>query len=264
MGTALRTLRPEGVWDPVRPVIFRPDVMDDSAWQDGFDDGFITTDRALIYGFGLNVGKPFLLNTDLVRQAELKSVKDLLDPKWKGKVIWADVRTGFTYFPLAGARFLLGPAADDVIKRLLVDQEPLFLRDNRQIAEAMTRGRYWLATGAPKAVMQEFRTQGLAKNLRDIDLPDTAYASSSSILLLNRAPHPNAAKLFINWLLTREGQTAWCTNLEVNSRRKDVAVVDPETVPAPGVRYVLLDREQNFAKIEETQKLLLDLVGLKN
>jgi hypothetical protein len=40
-------------------------------------------------------------------------------------------------------------------------------------------------------------------------------AYNGTLSTFNRAPHPNAAKVAINWLLSREGQTAW---LDSNQR----------------------------------------------
>ena len=59
-----------------------------------------------------------------------------------------------------------------------------------------------------------------------------------SLALINRAPHPNAAKVFINWLLSREGQTLFQKVISVpgdarNSRRIDVP---KDHVPADGQR----------------------------
>ena len=54
---------------------------------------------------------------------------------------------------------------------------------------------------------------------------DGAMLSSSagSIALINRAPHPNAAKVFVNWFLSREGQMAWQKQTDRNSLRTDIA-----------------------------------------
>lgn len=51
--------------------------------------------------------------------------------------------------------------------------------------------------------------------------------------LFNRASHPDAARLFLNWVLTREGQEVWSNASRVNSLRADVPPVVPEPLPTP-------------------------------
>jgi ABC-type Fe3+ transport system substrate-binding protein len=57
--------------------------------------------------------------------------------------------------------------------------------------------------------------------------------------MLDRAPHPNAAKVFVNWLLTREGQQLWQnTQLQVSVRGDlDDGAVPRNWLPQPGVNY---------------------------
>jgi len=106
--------------------------------------------------------------------------------------------------------------------------------------------------------MQE---QGAAKNVKYLDLPEAAAVTSSGgLFLAHRAPHPNAAKLFVNWVLSKEGQDAWCAANQWNSRRLDVAPRDPDAVPRPGVKYFSGSSEANFPALEETQKWLNILV----
>lgn len=59
-----------------------------------------------------------------------------------------------------------------------------------------------------------------------------------AIYLYNRAPHPNAAKLFINWALTREGQTAFTQQTQIPSRRTDVPVPDPADYPSTNIEEI--------------------------
>jgi ABC-type Fe3+ transport system substrate-binding protein len=61
---------------------------------------------------------------------------------------------------------------------------------------------------------------------------------------MKNAPHPNAARLFINWLLSSDGQTSWATVTTNNSRRLDVPVGDPERYAAPEIDYVYLNHER--------------------
>ncbi len=258
--SALTLLRPDGVWDNLRALLFRPDVLDDAAWYGGFESRFMDLDRQLAFGWEYSISRNLYVNTDLVSAGEIKTPQDLLNPKWKGKIILADVRLGGTFNPMASLRSRYG---DGFVKQLLVDQEPGFGRDVRMITEQLIRGRYAIALYMQLGVLDDFRSQGVGGNVRVVNLPEIAYVRSNAVLGFNRAPHPNAAKLFINWLLTKGGQMAFCKGLGTNSARRDVEAFDAEGKPEPGQQSFEL-REQNFAKIENTQKFLQDLVGIKD
>ena len=82
---------------------------------------------------------------------------------------------------------------------------------------------------------------------------DSSAPLLRSITLANKAPHPNAAKLFLNWFLTKEGQTSWAKNTLLNSRRRDVQVVDPPTWVDPDKQHpILLEMEATMDKILAT------------
>ena len=256
--SVLIAFRSTGGLDPIRPAIFRPDVLDDKAWRDGFEAGLVDKDKQLSYLFAEEVLPRFIIDSNQVKEGEIKSARDLLDPKWKGRIFLADVRTGNTFPLMVPMRQNLG---DDAVKRLMVDQQPVFSRDFRQIIEAIVRGRYAIGNSGQPAILKEFQDQGLGKNVKSLDLPDAAAtASSGGLFLVNRAPHPNAAKLFINWVLTKEGQSAWCVPNRWNSRRLDVPPGDPDAVPKPGVKYFAGAREESLAAQEETRKFLETLV----
>ena len=184
-------------------------------------------DRALAYGFVAARGAGITVNPDLVKDEQIKGLTDLLNPKWKGKLLLPDVRTmGDAFWPMTSARLNLG---DDIIKKLFVDQEPVLSRDTRQIAEFMVRGRYPIALGVNPLLLSQFQKQGLGKNLKTFHFPemDSVNSSSSTLWLVNKAPHPNAAKVFINWLLTKDAQVVWAREVETNSRRVGVEPGNP-------------------------------------
>ena len=252
--TALQVLRPAGVWDPVRPVIVLPEVKD--GWEGGFERGFaLVKDRALCYGFVAQRGGGVTINTDMVKESEVKGLKDLLDPRWKGKLLLPDVRTmGDTFWPMTAARLSMG---DDIIKKLFVDQEPVLSRDNRQVAEFMVRGRYPIAIGVNPQILATYQKQGLAKNLKLVHFTEMSTMSSGSntIWLVNRAPHPNAAKVFINWLLTRDAQVVWAKEVETNSRRTGIESGNPQYAVPPDAKFMQIDAEENLPEVVKTQDI---------
>jgi iron(III) transport system substrate-binding protein len=252
--TAFQVLRPAGVWDAVRPAIILPEAKDDAAWEGGFERGFaLAKDRALTYGFVANRGGGITINTDLVKE-EPKGLTDLLNPKWKGKLLLPDVRVmGDAFWPMTSARLNLG---DDIIKKLFVDQEPALSRDTRQIAEFMVRGRYPIALGVQPLLLAPFQQQGLGKNLKLLHPPELETMNfSSTVWLVNRAPHPNAARVFINWLLTRDAQVVWAKEVETNSRRVGIEPGNPQFMVPRGARFFQVDAEENLPEVIKTQDI---------
>jgi iron(III) transport system substrate-binding protein len=252
--TALQVLRPAGVWDPVRPAIVLPEVKD--GWEGGFERGFaLVKDRALCYGFVAVRGGGVTINTDMVKEDQVRGLKDMLDPRWKGKLLLPDVRVmGDAFWPMTAARLNMG---DDIIKKLFVDQEPVLSRDSRQVAEFMVRGRYPIALGVNPQLLATFQRQGLAKNLKLLHFPEMASMSSSSstLWLVNRAPHPAAAKVFVNWLLTRDAQIVWAKEVETNSRRVGIEPGNPQYAVPPDAKFLQIDAEDNLPEVVKTQDI---------
>ena len=257
------SMRNDGIFDDTKPVIFRPDVLDDKAWHYGFEWGWVDEKKVWGYSSTYELRRAIGINTNLVKETEIKSVKDLLDPKWKGKMMFGDVRQGGMFLAMTSFRKVIG---DEGIKKLIIDQEPVHSLDTRQILEALIRGRFGIVLPGltPWPVLKDLRDEGLNQShIKWLELPEATYVISVAALLLNKAPHPNAAKLFINWILTKEGQTVLSKNVDFNSRRTDVPVVDQETMVKPGAvpdAYVRMNYYTNYPAILETQKLLQDLV----
>jgi ABC-type Fe3+ transport system substrate-binding protein len=98
------------------------------------------------------------------------------------------------------------------------------------------------------------------------ETPAISSGSNGSIALMNQGPHPNAARLFVNWLLSREGQVSFqrvmnSADLLVESMRVDIAK-DP--IPAPqrrvsGVKYIIMDTPERSNQ-EPVNKLLKEII----
>jgi iron(III) transport system substrate-binding protein len=257
--TAFQVLRPAGVFDPIRPAIIAPDARNDANWRGGFDAGFLDKDRKLVYAFTLVRAVGVFINADRVKDGELKSVRDLLDPKWKGKIAISDPRViGSSFWPLTIARLKLG---DGLMKQLLVDQDPVLSRDRNQLTEFMVRGRYPIAIGLNALALQDFQGHGVGKNVKTHLLPEMDYqASGSGVWLVNKAPHPNAAKVLINWLLMKDAQAAWAKELQTNSRHVGIEPGEPLTVVPAGLKLTQIDAEEMLAEVVKTQDLAKQLV----
>ncbi len=247
----LSILKPTGALDPVRPALIRGDVLDDKNWRWGFEFGFADKEKQWVYDNVVQSEGAIWVHTDQVREGEIKSAKDLLNPKWKGKILSTDVRAGGGFVPFTALRIKLG---DDFLKQLIIDQQVSFRRDRAEVAREMARGTYPIAIGMNRAVLQEFIDQGISKDLKPIALPELVYNTANGVWLFNRAPHPNAAKVLANWSLTKEGQEAWTTGYQYNSIRSDVPLYDAENPPLKDATW--MSDEENIPIQNETREFL--------
>ncbi len=70
----------------------------------------------------------------------------------------------------------------------------------------------------------------------------------------------SAARVLINWLLTKEAQAAWARELQTNSRFVGVEPGDPHTVVPPGVSLTPIDAEELLPELVKTQDLARQLI----
>ncbi len=255
-------MREAGVFEPTRPALFRPDVVDDKNWRDGFETGFLDDDKKWGYAGFQTKSRYLWINSEQVKDREIKQVPDLLDPRWKGKILSSDPRSGGGgFFPATVMRLAYG---DDIIKRLWKDQEVTLGRENRTMTEQMVRGRFAIGIGAvTDLIYKEFIAQGVGKNMKYLELDNVEQLSGGGnvLFIVNKAPHPNSAKLFANWMLTKEGSEVWGQNGETNSRRIDVPPYDADQLPTPGKKYIQLDTEKLTPELARTQDLAMKVLG---
>jgi ABC-type Fe3+ transport system substrate-binding protein len=125
-------------------------------------------------------------------------------------------------------------------------------RDQRQGIDWLATGKYSLCFFCNHTRVEQARSQGLPVESFGLMKEGAALiASGGAISLLNRAPHPNAAKVLINWYLSREGQLAVQSveGSSANSRRMDIPkdMVPPHRRIQPGVRYVEVETAERMA-----------------
>jgi iron(III) transport system substrate-binding protein len=222
--------RDEGVLDPLRPVLMLPEVLDDSRWLEGLDGLFSDLGKEYVITFFAAESVTQFVNRDILPDRELPSSRELLDPKFKGKVAMGDPRGGPG---LGQSTLLLVAYGDDYLASLMSKQDTVYTQDLRQLAEWIVRGRYPVAIGLPKYHLEPFHEQGLGRNIKPLPGPLGLTNAGGGIQLLNRAPHPNAAKVYVNWLLTPKAQAAIAKATLFNSRRLDVPPGDPNAIVDP-------------------------------
>jgi ABC-type Fe3+ transport system substrate-binding protein len=158
--------------------------------------------------------------------------------------VWYDPRTRSGGGAVAG--YLLMTLGEDYLRKLFA-QDIMITQEIRQQVEWLVRGRYPISLGMNASAFEEFQSLGLGRNVKPL-LPDSQFGTrinidGGSVMLYNRAPHPNAAKVYANWLLSRQGQTAWSRHTKECSRRLDVTECPAEKRLKPDRQYLDIDRE---------------------
>lgn len=230
-------IKPAGILEPVEPQLVLPEVVDQKVWY-GNNRIYMDKERTFVLAFCFFPYADMVVNNDLVKPGEIKSYTDLLNPKWKGKIIINDPSTtgpGQTWFAMVS----LSSLGLDYMKAVAA-QEPVIIRDLRQQTEWVARGKYAVLVGAHHGATAEFMKAGAPIRYVLTTVGGYAGSGTGSIALINKAPHPNAAKVFINWLLTREGQTVYSKAFLIQSARLDVPTdhLDSVNIRQPGAAYL--------------------------
>jgi iron(III) transport system substrate-binding protein len=204
--------------EPVMPSMLLATVRDEKNWW----GGHIWADNAkeYVYSFTAYMTETVWYNTTLVKPEEINSWDSLLDPKWKGKIAILDPRT-----PGSGEStwaFLWRIKGEPFLAKL-VSQEMLIGRSQRQLAEAVARGKSAISIGLSYYTYLPFIKAGLpVKPISKIKEGYYAASGSGTVVLLKNPPHPNAAKVFLNWLLSTDGQTRFTKAMGQPTRRLGV------------------------------------------
>ena len=250
----------KGVLDPVRPLLLLPEVVDESKWAGGLDGIFFDKEKKYVVGFANFVSFMAYVNRDIIPETEFQSIADLTNPRWKGKIVIQDPRGGAG---LNSLQVMLKLYGEDFLKDLLTQQDLVVTSDLRQETEWLIRGRYPIAIGLVPDAFLVFQEQGLKFNIKSLkDSGRSVSTGTAGIQLLNRTLHPNAAKVYINWLLTKEVQTRISAATHQNSRHLEVPPADPEAVPDPQRldAYIPSQVEELLPIRQRAQQLTIELL----
>jgi len=193
---------------PIKAALILPEVVDQTKWYLNKHQYSDPESQYVFNYVGSATYGAVNYNSKLVDIKEFKSYWDLLNSKWKGKIEARDIREAG---PGAGnTRFFyyhsdLGPP---FIRKLFGEMDATLFRDFRQ-------GPDWLATGKFSICffcdVDVLKQQGLPVDTfgpRVFKEGGGLVQQFGTLSFVDRAPHPNAAKVFINWLLSRRGQIA--------------------------------------------------------
>lgn len=254
----LEILKPGGALELVEPGLILPEVKDGKSWLDG-SLYFVDKDRYILQ-FAAYPMPIFGINTQLVKQDELASYKDLLAPKWKGKIVMNNPTLpglGAKWFQAESRRIGL-----DFMKEL-VKQEPVIITDQRIQLEWLAHGKYPLLIGPKSDSFAEFYKAGAPIRIIDPKEGGILTSGSGNVSFLSKKPHPYAAKLFMNWLLSKEGQTVFQEATLVHSGRLDIpfAFLPEGKARDPRVKYFNVEVEDILHRSSEDYKVAKEIFG---
>ncbi len=257
--TPLTVFHRAKILEPIEPLLLLPEVVDPSGWYEGkhhYDD---PENRYIFVFEGTARSGEITYNTKLVNPSEIKSYWDLLNPKWKGKIVSVDPLVSG---PISAAQIFfykhpdLGP---EYLRRLHAETDMAIVRSNEQLLDWLSAGKYAFGIGARQVDMAMM--QGLPLNQflpGSLKEGSSVTAYNGTLSLFNRAPHPSAAKVAVNWLLSREGQTTWLDRNQktgglYDSLKEDISKekVSDQARRVKGAKFLWLKAEW----IEELDKI---------
>ena len=181
----------------------------------------------------------------MMKPEEARSYDDLLLPKFKGKIGILDPRS-----PGAGTAtwaFFLKTKGEEWLRKLAA-QDMFLSRDQRQLADSLAKGKVAITIGLTYYTFAPFLKAGLpVKPLPDMKEGTYTSCGSSATSIVKNSPHPNATKVFVNWLFSKEGQEIYGKAMGQATRRLDV---DTKWMAAHGVRA-----SKDFLTVEENNRL---------
>ena len=254
---------------PVDGALILPEVTDRSKWWQGKHQYADPQEKYLLSPCVSVHIDMVSYNTELVKFTDLTSYGDILNPKWKGKIGAMDPRAAGGR---EGGRLLyfhpdLGP---QFFKRLLTEMDLVLSQDPRQAVDWLAQGKLaFLLFTSPREVLRA-KAQKLPVDILDprrMKEAPVVETAASSFMLLDKPANPNAARLFINWLMSREGQISFqksqgsCDSARIDIPKDDVP---PLSRRQDGVQYFKL-WDTEWMDINEVQKFVeASLKGAKS
>jgi iron(III) transport system substrate-binding protein len=209
-----------GAADDFQSYMILPEVKDPKNWWGGhiWEDNL--SGKRQVYAFLCYTSETLWYNGSQVESNEIRSFDDLLNPKWRGRIGFLDPRN-----PGSGQNtwsFLWKVKGDEYLQKL-TQQELLISQNLRQLADSLAKGKLAFTIGLSYYSYEPFLKAGLpVKPVPKIKEGAHANNGSGVIAVVKNPPHPNAAKVFVNWLLGKEGQEVYGKAMTQGTRRLDV------------------------------------------
>lgn len=256
---------PAGMLQPFEPLLMLPEVKDVNQWR--HKDYLYGDKTRFVYTYSHEVSLSLHRNTDVVPELKLDNLDALLDPRFRGKIVARDASQ-----PNAGA-FALAPLykakGEDFVRKLLKEQDPKILGNPQQLDTTLMRGGAAISFGMQNTSYATCKNDGGCKNIKP--MPQLAVTLSRGLSVFKNAPHPEAAKVFVNWLLSKDGQTVavreWAKHNLTGavSMRKDVEPHPDHKMDQPDFdnpeQYVWVSTDDGSKEIDAVVRIFKEVTG---
>ncbi len=252
-------LRDADMLDDVKSEFVVAEVKNPEIWG-GWRDAFADTAQKYVFTSRSFLKMPFY-NAKLLSPEKVAALgtKVFLDPALKQRVIWDDPQfggSGRTFAPV-----MLRLLGEEGLRQFVAEQV-VFTTQMSDLVDRMARGQFVMSLGPVLTdLLGKYKEAGLVLDIRPLgNTPELgAYGNTgaSNIVVIKDRPHPNAARVFLNWYLSQSVETALAKKMGEDTRRTDVPQqVEPAQRRLPGISYFNPQSEENTPATRKAQELI--------
>jgi iron(III) transport system substrate-binding protein len=188
-------------------------------------------------------------NTTILSKDDVPTTwTDLLDPKWKGQIGVEGTDSGSQHMQYYLFKNVYG---EDYWDKLL-NNEPRIFSGQGAMFTALLRGEIKVTMHGQGYMIYRYRELEGAP-VQGVWPADCVPMYAGPVALTATAPHPNAAKLFMDWILSKEGQEAMVKNVGAYSPRADVSPATGNP-PMKSFKPVFIEDWEAFGKSTDAFK----------
>ncbi len=243
-----------------------PEVTDASVWTLTEQERYLDPDGRRVLRLINGPTAVLTVNREYVDPSSIRSIQDLLKPEFKGKIAGEDPTVPGSGGNTGAALYV--QLGEDFVRKLYVEQLTS-TRDPRQFADWVARGQYPIGLGVNAAQIDTLLQDGFpVEVIRTLpDVKSTATGAYGVLYVVEGAQHPNAARLFANWIASREGLEIFSRAERYPATRKDINYAEwvPEYgLPQPGVSYLDTYNWEFKTRVQpETMAKIRDLLAAR-
>ena len=225
--------------EPIKPVLMLPEVVDPSAWLRGEPWFRDPTRQDTILELFNTIAPIGYFNSSIIAPDQLTTADQLHDPKLKGKIgAYNPAVNGGGVLAVSGMYVTKGA---QFVKDLFTNQQIATTRDYQQLADWVGHGNYPLCLGMLVHDAELLKADLPLQQTSFADIPEVVSGGFGMVGLWTHAPHPNAAKVFVNWIASREGSAIFGRADGSVSIRTDVdstAWLPANLIPKKDAKYI--------------------------
>ncbi len=282
-----------GVLGNLNEAFIFPDITKNESWVGGFNDIWVDNDTKMYkihHQAELSQGSQWWVNRDVLPESRFNKLEDAFTiPELKGKLCTFDPRVeGASDSNFGQIAAMYG---SDMLRRLYTDLEVVVVRDYGKLTLDTLHGACLISVGAR---IPDLQAEGVGLHIQPFNVfrPGiaTEYAgkvaptccgegkqkptldgwvgggsANNMLAIAKNPPNPNAAKVFVNWILSKEGQMAWPTpdRDSTCSRRADLQqwCLDEYRKGARGKDFQPMQANASYASIHTRQNYFIRIAA---